>query len=236
LCDAHWDAVDHLSRVAGIQRRQIERLGRAGITTLASLGKASAAPVPAGMAQDTFEKLRGQAALQFEARLRGVDDFVILPPQPGTGFSLLPDPSPADLFFDFEGNPFWDHAGSLEYLWGILDVDGGFEPLFASTREEERATFERFVDLVHARLAAEPALHVYHYAAYEITALRRLMGQYGLREADLDDLLRRGVFVDLYKVVRGGLRVSRPGYGLKEIETFLLLRREAENNVGCASI
>ena len=42
-----------------------------------------------------------------------------------------------------------------------------------------------------------PDLHVYHYAAYEITALKRLMGRYGTREAELDDLLRRGVFVDL---------------------------------------
>ena len=108
--------------------------------------------------------------------------------------------------------------------------------MFATTREEERRAFERFIDLVHERLAADPALHVYHYAAYEITALRRLMGQYGTREAELDDLLRRGVFVDLYKVVRGGLRVSRPGYGLKELEAFLPLEREAEIKEGGASI
>src|SRR5207247_1576672 len=88
----------------------------------------------------------------------------------------------------------------------------------------------------HTRLASDPAMHVYHYASYEITALRRLMGQYGTREKELDDLLRRGVFVDLFKVVRGGLRVSRRGYGLKELETFLPLRREAEIKEGGASI
>jgi hypothetical protein len=32
---------------------------------------------------------------------------------------------------------------------------------------------------------------------------------------DLDDLLRRQVFVDLYNVVRNGIRTSRPGYGLR---------------------
>ena len=52
---------------------------------------------------------------------------------------------------------------------------------------------------MHERLARYPDLHVYHYAAYEITALKRLMGRYGTREDELDDLLRRGVFVDLYK-------------------------------------
>ena len=236
LCDAGWDAVDHLSRVARIYRPQIERLGTIGIATLAGLGVAPAEPVPAGMAADSFEKLRGQAALQFSARVTGRDDFVVLEPQPGSGLALLPDPSPGDLFFDFEGNPFWDHEGSLEYLWGISDVDDVFTPDFASSREEERAAFERFIDFVHARLVVHPELHVYHYAQYEMTALRRLMGRYGTREAELDDLLRRGVFVDLYKVVKGGVRVSRPGYGLKELEAFLPLKRRAEIKDGGTSI
>ena len=39
-CDAHWDAVDHLCRVAGIQRRQIERLGETDVATLAALARA----------------------------------------------------------------------------------------------------------------------------------------------------------------------------------------------------
>ena len=29
VCDAHWDAVDHLSRVAGVYRTQIEKLAGA---------------------------------------------------------------------------------------------------------------------------------------------------------------------------------------------------------------
>jgi uncharacterized protein len=236
LCDEYWQDVDHLTGVAGIHRRQVASLRGAGIGTLAALGAAPADPAPHGIPEDTFEKLRHQARLQLHARTTGDDVYELLQPRPESGFALLPDPSPQDLFFDFEGNPFWDHEGSLEYLWGILDADGGYEPIFASTREEERAAFEQFVDLVHERLAADPALHVYHYAAYEVTQLRRLMGQYGTREAELDDLLRRGVFVDLLKVVRGGLRASRPGYGLKELETFLPLEREAEIKEGGASI
>ena len=161
---------------------------------------------------------------------------MLLQPQPESGFSLLPDPSPGDLFFDFEGNPFWDRDGSLEYLWGILDVERNFTPLHAHDHATERQAFETFVDLVHERLERFPDLHVYHYAQYEITALRRLMGRYGTREDELDDLLRRGVFVDLYRVVRNAIRTSRPGYGLKELEAFLTFRREAEIQDGGTSI
>ena len=107
---------------------------------------------------------------------------------------------------------------------------------WATDHDGERAAFEAFVDEVHARLAEHPDLHVYHYAQYEITALRRMMGRYGTREAELDDLLRREVFVDLYKVVKGGLRISRPGYGLKEIEHLIGFERTAEIREGGTSI
>ena len=233
-CDAWWDAVDHLCRVAGLYRTQIEKLRAGGIETLAGL--AAAEDGPPGMNPDSFAKLRRQARLQLYRRETEQLVYELLEPQPRTGFALLPDPSPGDLFFDIEGHPFWDEQGSLEYLWGVLDVDGGFEPLFADDHATERRAFEEFVDRVHARLAADPAMHVYHYASYEITALKRLMGRYGTREADVDDLLRRGVFVDLYKVVKGGLVASVPGYGLKEIEAFLGFDRRAGIKDGGTSI
>jgi len=236
VCDEHWDAVDHLCRVADMRRHQIEKLNGSGIATLAALGVAAAEQRPPGMAGDTFGKLREQAALQLEARTSGEDDYVLLQPQAASGFALLPDPSPGDLYFDFEGNPFWDIDGSLEYLWGITDAGDEFTALWAASRGEEQAAFERFIDLVRERLDAHPDLHVYHYARYEITALRRMMGRYGTREAELDDLLRRGVFVDLFKVVRSGLRVSRPGYGLKEMEHLLGFERAAEIKDGGTSI
>ena len=156
LCDAHWDAVDHLSRVAGLYRTQIEKLAAAGITTLEALGRAPREPVPAGIGADTWAKQREQAELQLWAREHKQDKFVLLQPQPESGFSLLPDPSPGDLFFDFEGNPFWDKDGSLEYLWGILDVERNFTPLHAHDHATERQAFETFVDLVHERLERYP--------------------------------------------------------------------------------
>ena len=236
VCDAYWDARrPPLPRRRGLPDADREARRRRDHDARRSSG-ARRPSRPAGINPDTWAKNREQAELQLHAREHGRDVYRLLQPQPEAGFALLPDPSPGDLFFDFEGNPFWDAQGWLEYLWGILDVDGNFTPLHAHDHATERLAFERFVDLVHERLARDPTMHVYHYAAYEITALRRLMGRYGTRERELDDLLRRDVFVDLLRVVRNGLRASRPGYGLKEMEAFLDFERQAEIKEGGTSI
>ena len=69
-------------------------------------------------------------------------------------------------------------------------------------------------------------MHIYHYASYELTAVRRLMGKYATRETEVDDLLRAGIFVDLYTVVRQALIVGTPSYSLKEIEKLCSSSRE----------
>jgi hypothetical protein len=119
------------------------------------------------------------------------------------GLAVLPEPSPGDLFYDIEGDPFVG-TGGLEYLHGIgwLEEDGTFScrALWAHTPAEERKAFEDLIDLIVERRRRHPDMHVYHYAAYEPTALGRLMGRYGTREEELDDLFRGQVFVDLYRV------------------------------------
>src|SRR5205823_6606833 len=105
-CDAWWDEVDHLCRVAGLYRSQIERLQAGGIATLALL--AAATEDPPDVNPETFEKLRSQARLQLARRKTGELAYELLEPHPHNGLALLPDPSAGDLFFDIEGNPFWD--------------------------------------------------------------------------------------------------------------------------------
>src|SRR5438270_1297591 len=69
-------------------------------------------------------------------------------------------------------------------------------------------------------------MHVYHYAAYEPLALKRLMGRHGTREAQVDRLLRGEVLVDLYRVVKQSLLASRESYSLKEIEALYMGKRD----------
>jgi predicted RecB family nuclease len=229
LCQKDWEDADHLSQVAWLRRTQFERLRADGVSTLAEL-----AALPE--AEGTLARLRDQAALQLHARETGEQAYKLLEPAAGVGFALLPEPSPGDLFFDMEGNPFWDPQGGLEYLFGVVETSGEFTAFWAHDRETEQRAFEQLVDFVHERLAAAPRLHVYHYAQYEVTALKRLMGQYGTREREVDDLLRRDVFVDLFAVVRNGVRVSQPRYSIKNLEVFLPIEREAEIKEGGTSI
>ena len=50
--------------------------------------------------------------------------------------------------------------------------------------------------------------------------MKRLMGRHATREAEVDRMLRAGLFVDLYRVVRSGLRASVESYSIKELERF----------------
>jgi uncharacterized protein len=118
----------------------------------------------------------------------------------------------------------------------VVDTNERFTAFWARDRETERRAFEQLVDFLHEGLRADPAMHVYHYAAYEVTALKRLMGQYGTREREVDDLLRRDVLVDLYAVVRNAVRVSQPAYSIKNLEVSLPIERETEIKEGGASI
>ncbi|HEY9459933.1 MAG TPA: TM0106 family RecB-like putative nuclease, partial [Paralcaligenes sp.] len=140
----------------------------------------------------------------------------------------LPPRNPLDVFFDIEGFPL--DEGGLEYLWGCTYFDGSgkrqFKDFWAHDREQEKQAFGSFIAWAYARWQQEPGMHIYHYANYEIAACRRLMGRYGICEHQVDQLLRNEVFVDLYKIVKGGLRVGEPRYSIKNIEHLYRGKRD----------
>ncbi len=230
---------DHLSLVAGISARQRRALSERGVTTLEALGDLPLPVTPKleGTSIAALTRVREQARLQLEGRREARLKYELLLPPPGEpveperGLASLPEPSSGDLFFDIEGDPFALDDG-LDYLFGVLEVGGDFHAFWsrdasgAFTLDGERAAFERFIDFVMARLEADPTLHVYHYAPYEPTALKRLMGRYGTREAEVDRLLREGVLVDLLRAVRQSLRASVDSYSIKRMEGFYGFTRE----------
>jgi hypothetical protein len=92
------------------------------------------------------------------------------------------------------------------------------------------------MDFLVERMQRFPGMHIYHYAHYEPSALKRLMSLHGTRELQMDDLLRREKFVDLYQVVREAMRTSEPGLSIKDLEIFYMPPREGEIQTAGASI
>jgi predicted RecB family nuclease len=214
-------ARDHLGQVAGITRSQIHRFEEAGVTTFHGLAQSNGAPVR-GINAQVLERLQLQARLQIDSITTDRPAWqhrAPAPDEPRRGLTRLPPPSGCDVFFDMEGFPFADPQ--LEYLFGAVTsapAGNGFHEWWAHDRAEEKRAFEAFIDWVHARWRADPAMHIYHYASYEKSAVQRLMGQHATREREVDDLLRGEVFVDLYAIVKQGFIVGTPSYSLKDIE------------------
>ena len=239
LCDDRLEQEDHVVRVAGIHRDQVKRLFVGGINTLTALAETRPDVSVAKMAPSTFGTLRDQAGLQLIRQRSGTLEWRPLDVEPGRGFAALPPRSPGDLIFDLEGHPFFEPARGLEYLFGILLLDGAeprYQAFWAHDREGERQAFEGLVDLIHARLERYPDLHVYHFSGSEQSTLKRLMVEHVTREAQVDDLLRRQVFVDLHTIVRRALRAGVPSYSLKEIEALFGFTRTGTVKSGTQAI
>jgi uncharacterized protein len=222
-CEQRRRDDDHLCLVAGISKLQINELAERSVTTMKSLA-AMALPLdwkPDRGSAGSYARVREQARIQVEARESGEARFELLPIEAGFGLTRLPEPSEGDIFLDLEGDPFAGEQG-LEYLFGYLSKDGNgalaYQIKWAFSRADEKRAFEAFVDFVMARWARYPDLHIYHYAPYEPAALKRLMGRYATREEELDRMLRTKLFVDLYQVVRHGLRAGVESYSIKRLE------------------
>ena len=69
-------------------------------------------------------------------------------------------------------------------------------------------------------------MHIYHFAPYEPSALKRLATRHATREYELDQLLRGERLVDLHAVARQGIRASVESYSIKELERFYGYERE----------
>ena len=226
------EASDHVSQVAGMSRGQVRRLEEAGVMSLTALAACEAGRHLPRVSDPVFERLRVQARLQLDSRGLDIPLWRPRPPvpeEPRRGLAMLPPPSDSDVFFDMEGFPYAE--GGLEYLFGAVTRNGldlEFHDWWAHDAAEEKAAFEGFIDWVMARWRQDPTLHVYHYASYEVSAAQRLMGKYATRESEVDDLLRHGVFVDLYAVVRQGFVIGTRSYSLKAVERLFRPSREGD--------
>ena len=231
-CDAEWRKQDHLSLVAGINTLQRKQLSAWEVTTVEQL---AVLPLPIQNRPDYgsregYTKIREQARVQVAGRNQGQPVHEIFEVTNEHGLSMLPEPSPGDIFFDLEGDPFVG-LGGREYLFGFAWEDHACQQMYdrrwAMTAGEEKQAFEWFVDSVMAHWSEYPTMHIYHFTPYEPSALKRLMGRHSTREDEIDRMLRAGLFIDLHTLLKRGLRASVEQYSLKALEVFHGFRRAA---------
>jgi predicted RecB family nuclease len=239
---------DHLSKIANISRSQIKKLNDVGIFRCVDL-ISQKEPYAAKLPVRIVARLQQQARLQKTTEDTGELAYELLPVNTldPKGLASLPDYDKTDLYFDLEGNPF--EEGGLEYLWGCSHEYNGLAPSdcngpnkmdfwerWAHNHEQEKQAFIEFIDWVYPLWKANPNMHIYHYGHYEVSVCKRLMGRYGLREFEMDDMLRNGVFVDLYKVIQHGIVLGTPSYSIKYAELLFRGKRETDVASGGESV
>jgi predicted RecB family nuclease len=222
-CEGQRRAVDHLSLVAGISGAQRVELRRQGITTTTALAGSPELPErPQRGHSDSFRRLHRQAAVLVRGWATQRPEHDLLAIDDAFGLQLLPAKTDRDLFLDLEADPFVEPSGR-EYLFGLSWVDGGedrYSAIWGIDEAGERRAFEATMDTIMARWEQDPAMHVFHFGAYERGALARLVGRHATRASELDRLLRAGVLVDLHRVVKRTMIASVERYSLKELERF----------------
>lgn len=126
----------------------------------------------------------------------------------------LGEPAEGEVFFDIEGYTYQDV--DCYYLMGLLVCRGGeyaFEYKLIHHPDEEAEMWGQFLEHIDALDGP-----VYHYGAYERTALRKLAHKYG-GDARSQRLLDR--LVDLHTLVKNSVALPLRGYSLKKIAPWL---------------
>jgi len=224
-CDARLRKDDHLSLVAGISSNQRKALIDRSVGTVVQLGKL---PLPVKpkierIGDAALVRIREQACIQVAGRDQQQLIHELLEPiELERGLAALPEPSPGDLFLDLEAD-FYAFDQGIEYLFGVVSASqAGEEPSYSSqwclNPYAEKKAFVQFIAGVMEYWRRYPGMHIFHYAPYEPTAIKRLAGRHGVCVDEVDQLLRAGIFVDLYRAVRQGLRASVESYSIKKME------------------
>ncbi len=237
-CKSKWEKDNYINQVAGIRVNQINKLKKNNIISIKQLAELDVSKNKIDIFSQTLERLQSQAKLQLHKLETGENKLEVLKNNSGKGFNRMPLPNKNDLYFDIEGDPFFDN-GRLEYLFGIYFKDNQkevFKSFWSNDHIEEEKNFKNLMKFFWDHIKKHPDAYIYHYGNYEIDALRRLSTQYGVYEPELDNLLRREKFRDLFVVTRESIRISEPAYSIKNLETFYMKERNQSIKSGSESI
>ncbi|MEK6780587.1 MAG: TM0106 family RecB-like putative nuclease [Bacteroidota bacterium] len=228
VCDKKRHDDDHLSLVAGIRSLHIVELQRQKIETLEQFAKADKLEKPERGNKETFIRKQSQAKVQLDGRYQNKLLHELLPIDAGRGLNRLPEPNEGDIYFDIEGDAFYENGG-LEYVLGYAYMEKGnlvYKRLWSTNRVEERRAFEQFMYFISEHWKRFPKMYIYHFAPYEQAAIKRLAHVHATFEKEMHELLRAERFIDLHAVFKEALLASVESYSLKELEKFTQYTRK----------
>jgi len=228
---------DDLFHIARLRRSTRRILRQSGVRSMHGLAESSIDEVTRAVSSIDPERLRRdhlQASLQVltEHSRDGRPPATVVEPE---RLSALAPGEPGDIYLDFEGDPAyreWEPDGvcgpgvtgpatwlGIDYLIGLIEQDtGSYRYWWATSWAEEATAWSDFVDWLGARLHQYPQLRIYHYASYELTALRRLAERHGIGQELVASLVESDHLVDLYRETMASMVIGTEGYSLKDLE------------------
>ena len=243
VCESRWRSEDSLVYVANIRPSEREALEGVGVRTVVELSRRFD-PVP-DVHEENIRRLQIQATLQVVSRENPTQPpvFELVDPSEdpvfGHGFELLPAPDDGDVFFDFEGHPFWTPQNDLFFLSGLYYRDDRgdwmYDARWAHDLVEQHSMITTLVEFFAQRRKRYPTMHVYHYNHTERSSLERLTS--GTEsEGLLASLVASGLFVDLYVIARNAVQVGTESYGLKYLERLTGFERRGGIEQGAGAV
>jgi uncharacterized protein len=242
-CESEWRSEDSLVYVANIRAPERDALEVADVRTVVELtGRKD--PV-VNLHGENLGRLIRQATLQVSSRMSPQQPpaYELIEPTEdpvfGHGFSLLPEPDDGDVFFDFEGHPFWTPQDDLFFLSGLYLKDSrgswGYDARWAHDLEQQRKMIGALVEYFAGRRKEYPNMHVYHYNHTERSSLERLT-RGTETEGLLTSMVASGLFVDLFVVARNSIMVGTESYGLKYLEQLTGFTRTGGIEQGAGAV
>jgi uncharacterized protein len=242
-CENEWRSQDSLVYVANIRPPERAAMESAGVNTVVEL--ASRREPVSDVHDDNLQRLSRQAALQVLSREQPLapPHFELVAPSDdpvyGHGFSLMPAPDDGDVFFDFEGHPFWTARHDLFFLAGLYlrdsDATWRYDARWAHDLDQQRVMIKELVEYFAQRREEYPLMHVYHYNHTERSSLERLT-RGTETEVLFTQLAETGFFVDLYVVARNAIQVGTESYGLKHLERLTGFVRSGDIEGGAGAV
>ncbi|NET56853.1 MAG: TM0106 family RecB-like putative nuclease [Symploca sp. SIO2E6] len=229
-CHAIAKSQRHLSLLPGVTPRRYQELLSLGLTTVEAIATTQITTLESVLSQEIASDLvqQAQATAQNRAILRHhnystLQNFQVLngseeyqpPSTPVPDINSLPT-ADVELYFDIEAEP----SLKLDYLLGVLVVERHthtetFYPLLAEQPTAEASIWQRFLELVWLY----PDAPIFHFARYEVEALKRLAKLYHTPSVLMQPLLSR--FIDVHQQVMNTVTLPVESYSLKNLARWL---------------